>query len=85
MDVHTAISHSGRQDQLDLEFVARLIGEYYDWLTDNGGIPPDELLSLPLTPKQRKLLLKDMDDVLVICGLTAEIRSDRRRGKRTNR
>jgi hypothetical protein len=77
MNVHPA-ANQHRDDRSDSQIVASLVVKYYDWLTDNGGVSPDELLALPLTQQQRKHLLKRIDDVLTIYGLTAEIGSDRR-------
>jgi hypothetical protein len=61
-------------DRSDSQLVARLVVKYYDWLTDNGGVPPEELLALPLSQRQRRQLLDRMDDVLTIYGLTADCR-----------
>ena len=51
--------------------VSKLAGEYYQWLTDNGGRGPDDLLALPLTAAQRQQLLEHMDNILTAFGLVA--------------
>ena len=58
----------------DLQIVASLVGQYFNWLTDNDGVPPDELLDLPLNRRQRRLLLEHMDNVVTLYGLTADKR-----------
>ena len=60
----------------DESLVACLIVEYYNWLTGNGGISSDDLLSRPLTPAQRRLLLAKMDDVNLVYSLTSPIHQD---------
>lgn len=65
------------EHQTGFDLVASLVLQYYDWLSDKGGICPDELLALPLDPQQRKLLLGYMDDVLTNFGLTADFRRKR--------
>ena len=75
MNANPTIAALQRHKTSDSRIVASLIVRYYDWLTDNGGVSPDELLALPLSQEQRKLLLSRMDDVLTIYGLTADVRS----------
>ncbi|MCI0638020.1 MAG: hypothetical protein L0Y72_15290 [Gemmataceae bacterium] len=73
MNVQSARTYLLTQDETDSQVVARLVVKYYDWLTDNGGMSPEELLAIPLSQHQRKVLLKHMDDVLEIYGLTARM------------
>lgn len=58
----------------DLEVVAPLVVEYYEWMVGRGNVGPEELLSWPLTRPQRKMLLERMDDINVLWGLTAPLR-----------
>lgn len=54
--------------------VAHLIIEYYKWLSDNGGTSSDDLLDpvkTPLTAEQKRSLLRNMDNVNVIFGVTS--------------
>ncbi|HEX3152568.1 MAG TPA: hypothetical protein VHR66_31135 [Gemmataceae bacterium] len=57
----------------DQALIAELVLEYYNWLTDNGGISSDDLLSRPLTNTQRRELLARMEDVNVVFAATAPI------------
>jgi hypothetical protein len=60
----------------DLDRVAPLVLDFYLWLADQGGAPPDELLQADLTPAQRRMLLDYCDDVLVVWGETATLRAN---------
>jgi hypothetical protein len=53
--------------------VVTLVMQYHDWITDNGGRSPEELLRQPLPPDQRALLLELLNDVLTVYGLASEI------------
>jgi hypothetical protein len=55
----------------DEDVVTEFVIEYYRWLSGNGGLSSDDLLSLPLPAAQRRLLLERMDDVNVVFALTA--------------
>lgn len=59
----------------DLNVVAPLLVQYYQWLSGNGGTDPAVLLSQRLTASQRRLLLDRMDDVNVVWGFTAPLRA----------
>lgn len=67
----------------DLDVIGVHIESYFLWLADDGGVHPDELLSLPLTPRQRRLLLDRMNQLNCLWGLTAPLRADARKGKRS--
>ncbi len=58
----------------DLEVIAPLVVEYYNWLSNNGGRDPQIILEQPLTKVQRKLLLERMDDVNVVWSITSPLR-----------
>ena len=60
----------------DLDVVAPYVVEYYHWLSGNpGGTDPEELLSKPLSREQRQILLERMDDINVLWGITAPLRT----------
>lgn len=63
----------------DLDIVAPLVAEYYQWLSGHGGQSPEVLLARPLSKAQRRMLIARMDDVLVLWGITAPVRSARDR------
>ena len=59
----------------DLDVVAPLIMKYLKWIKgEPDGVSSDELLKIPLTLTQRKILLARMDDINVLWGMTAPIR-----------
>ena len=62
-------------DRIDESIVAEMLIAYCDWITDNGGTPPDELLARSMTLAQRRLLLDRMDDVAVLYSITGTVRA----------
>lgn len=71
---------SAPENEDDVDVIAPLVGEYYDWLAGKGGRSGQEILEqVKLSPNQRRLFLDRCDDVLVIYGITAPIREANRR------
>lgn len=58
----------------DENAIAPLAMVYYEWLSGNGGAPPDALLKRALSPRQRELLLERMNTVNMAYAITAPIR-----------
>ena len=59
----------------DIDVVAPLLCEFYEWLrTEDGGTDPETLLARPLTATQRHQLTARMDDLLVVWGLLSPLR-----------
>jgi len=62
----------------DDAMTTNMLGQYWDWLIDKGGIEPDRLFehaaSLSFTPYQRSMLLRGMDDLLAIHGAPNDYR-----------
>lgn len=62
----------------DVEAIAPFVLEYYGWLsgTDPECRGPECILrDVPISERQRRLLLARMDDILVIWGMTADRRN----------
>lgn len=57
-----------------LEFIAPLLLDYYDFVSGNGGVHPDELLAQTRTASERALLAEKILAVNRLFAVTAPLR-----------
>lgn len=64
----------------DLDVIAPLVTEFYDWLNGDENAREPDVLIRNLSLSQRKLYLDSVDDILFVYSITSPLRAARAKG-----